>query len=280
MSDGEQENKLVLLKAEVPKGVAAELDKIAEELGLSTRAKVIRHIIGQYLKGPNVTPISDFEYMDPGMGNRGQPRQDIDMSELTAVLHTLNKSLDQSAAQTGIIARQNETIHQLVNQNEKLVNTQTTLWGNERPALPERSHVQPEQTQTGTEVAEERTEPIQDSPEVTTKGTEPEQTGTEVEQNRPEPQTEEPTQDKQPLTVGDVLTPVEAAALAKSMGVDVSKDTFRRATQEENGEKLVPVPDRKTMGLYTQDVRAFIEVWKLGGSLKTMPQIRDGKPLE
>jgi hypothetical protein len=191
------------------------------------------------------------------------------MSELTAVLHTLNKSLDQSAAQTGIIARQNETIHQLVNQNEKLVNTQTTLWGNERPALSERSQVTQEQDQTRTEVVEDRTEPPKDSPEVEQTRTE---MGTTEEQDEP--------QDRQPLTGGDVLTVLEAETLAMSLGVKVSKDTFRRATTEKHGGKLLAVPDRKTLGLYTQDVRAFIEAWKVGGSLKTMPQIRDGKPLE
>jgi hypothetical protein len=267
MTDGDEPFKPVLLKAEVPKHVSEKLDEMAKDMGFSTRAKLIRHIIDQYLN-PQAT-FQEYERIDPGMGNRGQPRQEIDMSELTAVLHTLNKSLDQSAAQTGIIARQNETIHQLVNQNEKLVNTQTTLWGNERPALSERSQVTQEQDQTRTEVVEDRTEPPKDSPEVEQTRTE---MGTTEEQDEP--------QDRQPLTGGDVLTVLEAETLAMSLGVKVSKDTFRRATTEKHGGKLLAVPDRKTLGLYTQDVRAFIEAWKVGGSLKTMPQIRDGKPLE
>jgi len=266
MSDGD-EFKAVTLKAEVPKKVSDQLDQLVKDLGFSTRAKLIRHIISQYLN-PQAT-FQEYERIDPGHGGREQARQDFDMSELTAVLHTLNKSMDQNTVHLNIIARQNETIHQLVNQNEKLVNTQTTLWGNERPALSERSQVTQEQDQTRTEVVEDRTEPPKDSPEVEQTRTE---MGTTEEQDEP--------QDRQPLTGGDVLTVLEAETLAMSLGVKVSKDTFRRATTEKHGGKLLAVPDRKTLGLYTQDVRAFIEAWKVGGSLKTMPQIRDGKPLE
>ena len=264
MSDGEQPGKQVLLKAEVGENVAKKLDELAEDLGFSTRAKLIRHIISQYLN-PQAT-FQEYERIDPGHGGREQARQDFDMSELTAVLHTLNKSMDQNTVHLNIIARQNETIHKLVDTNETL---QTQLMGNGPAALPEPSQTPQEQDQTRTEVVEDRTEPPKDSPEVEQTRTE---MGTTEEQDEP--------QDRQPLTGGDVLTVLEAETLAMSLGVKVSKDTFRRATTEKHGGKLLAVPDRKTLGLYTQDVRAFIEAWKVGGSLKTMPQIRDGKPLE
>lgn len=263
MTDGDEPFKPVLLKAEVPKHVSEKLDEMAKDMGFSTRAKLIRHIIADYLAGPKVT-FSDFERMDPGQGFRGQAAQDMDMSELTAVLHTLNKSMDQSAAQLNIISRQNETIHKLVDQNEKL--TQNTLWGNERPALPERSQATQEQDQTRTEVVEDGTEPLKDSPKT-------EQAGTEMGT------TEEPprTQDKQPLPGGETVDVPGAVKMGRDLGVSYSVDTVRRAVKEGI---LIAVPDHSPMLVYVRDVRAFAETYQKYGKLPKMPQIRDGKALE
>ena len=168
--------------------------------------------------------------------------------------------MDQSAAQINIIARQNETIHQLVDQNEKL--TQTTLWGNDRPALPERSQVTQEQTHTRDEVAEVRPEPIQKSPE-------PVLTQTE------EPTKAEPmTQDRQPLPGGETVDVPGAVKIGKDHDVTYSPDTVRRAVKEG---KLVAVPDHSPMLLYVQDVRAFADLYGKYGKLPRIPKIREGK---
>lgn len=275
MSDGERSHKLVLLKAEVPEHVALELDRMAKDMGFTTRAKLLRHIISRFLR-PEVT-FDEFENITPPP--HGEPvysRGAVDLSpELQAALQTLNKSLDLTAAQTSIIARQNDTIHRLVGQNEHLTLTLTA--GNERPALPEPSQVQPEQTQAGPEVAEDRPEPIQDSPKVTTKGPEPGQTGTEVEQNRPEPQTEEHPQDRQPLPVGDMVEVPGVVELGTRMGIKFSPDTVRRAV--ERGI-LQAVPGVHPLKITTQDAQAFAEAYQKYKKLPNMPQIREGKVQE
>lgn len=196
MSDGEQTGKgTVLLKAEVPESVAKELDRLAKELNFSTRAGLMRHIVLEFIKGPKTTPISDFERMDPGLGFRGRPAQDFDMSELVATLHTLNKALDVTTAQTNIMACQAETIHSLTAQNEQL--TQALPVTPRRPALPEPSQ---EQTHTRPEVIHTDTDPVQ--------------TGTE------------------PIQDGDMLEVSQAVELGTSMGVKYGKDTVRRAIKE------------------------------------------------
>ncbi len=253
MSDGEQPGKQVLLKAEVGENVAKKLDELAEDLGFSTRAKLIRHIISQYLN-PQAT-FQEYERIDPGHGGREQARQDFDMSELTAVLHTLNKSMDQNTVHLNIIARQNETIHKLVDTNETL---QTQLMGNGPAALPEPSQTPQEQTQTRTEVAEERTEPIQNSPEVT---------------QTQEPKHTEAPQDKPPLPVGDMVEVPQAVELGADMGITFSKDTVRRAVEQGI---LMAVPDTHPMKISTQDIRAFAEAYRTYGKLPKMPKIREG----
>lgn len=255
MSDGDEPNKPTLLKAEVPKHVAEQLDEMAKQMGFSTRAKLIRHIISQYMF-PQAT-FQEYERMDPGHGGQGQTtRQDFDMSELTAVLHTLNKAMDSNAVKDNTIFRQNETIHRLVDLNENL---QTQLVGNGPAALPEPSQVQPEQTQTGPEVAENRTEPIQNSPEVT---------------QTQEPKHTEAPQDKPPLQVGDMVEVPQAVELGADMGITFSKDTVRRAVEQGI---LMAVPDTHPMKITTQDIRAFAEAYQKYGKLPKMPQIREGK---
>ena len=260
MSDGEQPGKQVLLKAEVGENVAKKLDELAEDLGFSTRAKLIRHIISQYLN-PQAT-FQEYERIDPGHGGREQARQDFDMSELTAVLHTLNKSMDQNTVHLNIIARQNETIHKLVDTNETL---QTQLMGNGPAALPEPSQTPQEQTQISPEVAEDRTEP-----QTVTQETGPTQTETVPEPNHTEPPQ---TQDKQPLQVGDMLEVPQAVTLGNDMGVKFSKDTVRRAVEQGI---LMAVPDTHPMKISTQDIRAFAEAYRTYGKLPKMPKIREG----
>ena len=258
MSDGDEPNKPTLLKAEVPKHVAEQLDEMAKQMGFSTRAKLIRHIISQYMF-PQAT-FQEYERMDPGHGGQGQTtRQDVDLSELEAILHTLNKSMDQNAAHLNIIARQNETIHRLVEQNETL---QTQLTGNGPAALPE-------QTQTRPEVVEDRTEPGQS-------GTEMEQTPGETV---PEPNHTEPPQDqdKPPLQAGDMLEVPQAVTMGEELGVKFSKDTIRRAVDQGI---LQAVPNAFPMKVATQDVRAFAMAWKTRGRLNKMPQIRAGKVIQ
>ena len=237
MSDGERSHKMVLLKAEVPEHVALELDRMSKDLGFTTRAKLIRHIISRFLR-PEVT-FDEFENITPPP--HGEPtysRGVVDLSpELQAALQTLNKSLDLTAAQTSIIARQNDTIHRLVGQNEHLTLTLTT--GNERPALPEPSQ---EQDRTVEEVAEPRTEPIQ-------------------------------AQDKQPLPVGDALEVPHAVELGKSLGVSFGNDTVRRAVK---AGVLVALPGRP-MKIRSEDIRVFALEYAKIGELPKMPQIREGK---
>ncbi|OPZ73397.1 MAG: hypothetical protein BWY80_00949 [Firmicutes bacterium ADurb.Bin456] len=163
----------------------------------------------------------------------------------------MNKSLDLTAAQTSIIARQNDTIHRLVGQNEHLTLTLTT--GNERPALPEPSQ---EQGRTVEEMAEPRTEPIQNSPEVEPNHTEPIQ-----------------AQDKQPLPVGDALEVPHAVELGKSLGVSFGNDTVRRAVK---AGVLVALPGRP-MKIRSEDIRVFALEYAKIGELPKMPQIRKGK---
>ena len=262
MSDGD-EFKAVTLKAEVPKKVSDQLDQLVKDLGFSTRAKLIRHIISQYLN-PQAT-FQEYERIDPGHGGREQARQDFDMSELTAVLHTLNKAMDSNAVKDNTIFRQNETIHRLVDLNETL---QTQLVGNGPAALPEPSQVQPEQTQTGPEVAEDRTEP-----EPVTQETGPTQTEIVPEPKHTET-TQTPPQDKQPLQVGDdMLEVLQAVDLGNKMGVKFSKDTVRRAVEQGI---LMAVPDIHPMKITTQDVRAFAETYRKYGKLPKMPKIRNG----
>lgn len=253
MSDGERSHKMVLLKAEVPEHVALELDRMAKDMGFTTRAKLLRHIISRFLR-PEVT-FDEFENITPPP--HGEPvysRGAVDLSpELQAALQTLNKSLDLTAAQTSIIARQNDTIHRLVGQNEHLTLTLTT--GNERPALPEPSQ---EQGRTVEEMAEPRTEPIQNSPE-------PVQTGTET--------IPEQTQDKQPLPVGDALEVPHAVELGKSLGVSFGNDTVRRAVK---AGVLVALPGRP-MKIRSEDIRVFALEYAKIGELPKMPQIREGK---
>lgn len=262
MTDGDEPFKPVLLKAEVPKHVSEKLDELAKDMGFSTRAKLIRHIIDQYLN-PQAT-FQEYERIDPDHGGHGQaPRQDFDMSELTAVLHTLNKAMDSNAVKDNIISRQNETIHRLVGQTETL---QTHLMGNGPAALPEPSQVKHEQTQISPEVAEYRTEP-----QTVTQETGPTQTETVPEPNHTEPPQ---TQDKQPLQVGDMLEVPQAVELGEALGVKFSKDTVRRAVDQGI---LMAVPDTHPMKITTQDVRAFAMAWKTHGRLTKMPQIREGK---
>jgi len=267
MTDGDEPFKPVLLKAEVPKHVSEKLDELAKDMGFSTRAKLIRHIIDQYLN-PQAT-FKEYERIDPDHGGHGQtPRQDFDMSELTAVLHTLNKAMDSNAVKDNTIFRQNETIHRLVDLNENL---QTQLVGNGPAALPEPSQVQPEQTQTGPEVAEDRTEP-----KTVTQETGPTQTETVPEPKHTEtPQT--PPQDKPPLQVGEMLEVPQAVTLGNDMGVKFSKDTVRRAVEQGI---LMAVPDIHPMKITTQDVRAFAEAYRKYGKLPKMPKIRNGAVLE
>ena len=266
MTDGD-EFKPVTLKAEVPKHVSEKLKELAKDMGFSTRAKLIRHIIDQYLN-PQAT-FKEYERIDPDHGGHGQtPRQDFDMSELTAVLHTLNKAMDSNAVKDNTIFRQNETIHRLVDLNENL---QTQLVGNGPAALPEPSQVQPEQTQTGPEVAEDRTEP-----KTVTQETGPTQTETVPEPKHTEtPQT--PPQDKPPLQVGEMLEVLEAVDLGKKLGIAYSKDTVRRAVEQGI---LMAVPDIHPMKITTQDVRAFAEAYRKYGKLPKMPKIRNGAVLE
>jgi hypothetical protein len=264
MTDGDEPFKPVLLKAEVPKHVSEKLDELAKDMGFSTRAKLIRHIIDQYLN-PQAT-FQEYERIDPGHGGREQARQDFDMSELTAVLHTLNKAMDSNAVKDNTIFRQNETIHRLVDLNENL---QTQLVGNGPAALPEPSQVQPEQTQTGPEVAENRTEP-----EPVTQETGPTQTEIVPEVKHTET-TQTPPQDKQPLQVGDdMLEVLQAVTLGNDMGVKFSKDTVRRAVTQGI---LMAVPDTHPLKVYSSDVRAFALEYKKIGKLPNMPQIRGGK---
>ncbi|OPZ74693.1 MAG: hypothetical protein BWY80_00486 [Firmicutes bacterium ADurb.Bin456] len=266
MSDGERSHKMVLLKAEVPEHVALELDRMAKDMGFTTRAKLLRHIISRFLR-PEVT-FDEFENITPPP--HGEPvysRGAVDLSpELQAALQTLNKSLDLTAAQTSIIARQNDTIHRLVGQNEHLTLTLTT--GNERPALPEPSHIAKEQDQPVEEVVGNRTEPVQKRPDPVQTDTEPIQT-----------KTEEPprTQDKQPLPGGETVDVPGAVKMGKDMGVSYSVDTVRRAVKEEI---LIAVPDHSPMLIYVRDIRAFAETYRKYGKLPKMPQIRSGKALE
>lgn len=261
MTDGDEPFKPVLLKAEVPKHVSEKLDEMAKDMGFSTRAKLIRHIIDQYLN-PQAT-FQEYERIDPGHGGQGQtPRQDFDMSELTAVLHTLNKAMDSNAVKDNTINRQNDTIHRLVCQNENL---QTQLVGNGPAALPEPSQTPQGQTQISPEVAEDRTEP-----QTTAQETGPTQTETVPEPNHTEPPQ---TQDKQPLQVGDMLEVPQAVTLGNDMGVKFSKDTVRRAVEQGI---LMAVPDTRPMKISTQDIRAFAEAYRTYGKLPKMPKIREG----
>jgi hypothetical protein len=181
------------------------------------------------------------------------------MSELTAVLHTLNKAMDSNAVKDNTIFRQNETIHRLVDLNENL---QTQLVGNGPAALPE-------QTQTRPEVVEDRTEPGQ--------------SGTEMEQapgeTVPEPNHTEPPQDqdKPPLQAGDMLEVPQAVTMGEELGVKFSKDTIRRAVDQGI---LQAVPNAFPMKVAAQDVRAFAMAWKTRGRLNKMPQIRAGKVIQ
>jgi len=262
MTDGDEPFKPVLLKAEVPKHVSEKLDEMAKDMGFSTRAKLIRHIIDRYLN-PQAT-FQEYERIDPDHGGHGQaPRQDFDMSELTAVLHTLNKAMDSNAVKDNTINRQNDIIHRLVCQNENL---QTQLVGNGPAALPEPSQTPQGQTQISPEVAEYRTEP-----QTVTQETGPTQTETVPEPNHTEPPQ---TQDKQPLQVGDMLEVPQAVTLGNDMGVKFSKDTVRRAVEQGI---LMAVPDTHPMKITTQDIRAFAEAYRTYGKLPKMPKIRDGK---
>lgn len=264
MSDGD-EFKPVTLKAEVPKKVSDQLDQLVKDLGFPTRAKLIRHILDQFLH-PQAT-FQEYERIDPDHGGHGQtPRQDFDMSKLDAVLLTLNKAMDSNAVKDNTINRQNDTIHRLVCQNENL---QTKLVGNGPTALPEPSQEHQGPTQISPEVAEYRTEP-----QTVTQETGPTQTEIVPEVKHTEtPQ----TQDKQPLQVGDMLEVPQAVTLGNDMGVKFSKDTVRRAVEQGI---LMAVPDTHPMKITTQDIRAFAMAWKTHGRLNKMPQIRAGKVIQ
>jgi len=265
MTDGDEPFKPVLLKAEVPRHVSEKLDELAKDMGFSTRAKLIRHIIDQYLN-PQAT-FQEYERIDPDHGGHGQtPRQDFDMSKLDAVLLTLNKAMDSNAVKDNTINRQNDIIHRLVCQNEYL---QTKLVGNGPTALPEPSQEHQGQTQISPEVAEYRTEP-----QTVTQETGPTQTET-VPETVPEPNHTEPpqTQDKQPLQVGDMLDVHQAVTLGNDMGVKFSKDTVRRAVEQGI---LMAVPDTHPMKILVEDVRAFAEAYQKYGKLPKMPKIRNG----
>ena len=266
MTDGD-EFKPVTLKAEVPKHVSEKLKELAKDMGFSTRAKLIRHIIDQYLN-PQAT-FQEYERIDPDHGGHGQtPRQDFDMSKLDAVLLTLNKAMDSNAVKDNTINRQNDTIHRLVCQNENL---QTKLVGNGPTARPEPSQEHQGQTQISPEVAEYRTEP-----QTVTQETGPTQTETVPEPKHTEtPQT--PPQDKPPLQVGEMLEVLEAVDLGKKLGIAYSKDTVRRAVEQGI---LMAVPDIHPMKITTQDVRAFAEAYRKYGKLPKMPKIRNGAVLE
>lgn len=255
MTDGDEPFKPVLLKAEVPKHVSEKLDEMAKDMGFSTRAKLIRHIIDQYMN-PQAT-FQEYERMDH------QDRGDRSGPEMTTLMQALTQVLTQTAVTNNTINRQNETIHRLVCQNENL---QTQLVGNGPAALPEPSQTPQGQTQISPEVAEYRTEP-----QTVTQETGPTQTETVPEPNHTEPPQ---TQDKQPLQVGDMLEVPQAVALGNDMGVKFSRDTVRRAVEQGI---LMAVPDTHPMKITTQDIRTFAEAYQTYGKLPKMPKIRDGK---